>query len=673
MNCALFSRSDLGPDAGVARHRAGPGAAWLVLPLLWLAEASTQLQARPAPATLEPTIEEKLDPLALKYLPLEDLLEVEITSVSRRPEPLVRAPSAIDVVTDEDIRRAGVTNLPDALRLATGLHVAQFDGHQWGISSRGFNTVTANKMQVIMDGRNLYTPLYGGVFWDVQFTFMPDLEQIEVIRGPGATLWGANAMNGVINMRSKSAKNTQGWLMQGGGGNVEQGFGGARYGGRFGNTWYRVYATTLNRDRLTQEQLGIDARDEYSITQAGFRTDTDLSADDLLTVQGDAYTGRFGQLVGDQIEASGANLLSRWTRTLSAESNIMVQAYYDYIHRLIPGTYEEDRHNYDVELQHRFAWGRSQDIVWGLNFRASQDQIGNLGAALAFLPEHYASFLISAYIQDEIQVIPKLLTLTVGTKLEHNSFSGFEYQPSVRFAFTPTPTQTLWGAVSRSVRTPTRIDQDVFIANPAVAAPTVLQGNRQFDSEVLLAYELGYRARPFQKVTTDLALFYHDYSQLRSQEPIGAAPGPIIFSNLYEGEGYGAEFEVKWQPERWWKLEAGYTVMRLNLRPATGSQDASGGFTEGNDPNNILVARSWWDLPGDLEFDATFRYVGALPRPQTPAYSTLDLRLGWQPTPNLDISLVGRNLLDEKHPEYRTNGVSREVGRSVYLMCTCRF
>lgn len=658
----------------MAWRTAGTGLAgglWLLVVILGLGAAKAHAQR--APSTLRPTVEEKFDPLALKRLSLEDLLEVEIMSVSRKPSPLLRAPSAIDVVTSEDIRRAGVTNLPDALRLATGLHVAQFDGHQWAISARGFSTVTANKMQVLMDGRNLYTPLYAGVFWDVQYAFMPDLEQIEVIRGPGATLWGANAVNGVINIRSKSAKDTQGWLMQGGGGNVEQAFGGVRYGGRFGNTWYRVYATTLNRDRLTQEQLGIDARDEYSITQAGFRTDTDLSPDDLLTLQGDAYTGRFGQLAGNKIEAGGANFLARWTRTLSAESNIMVQAYYDYIHRLIPGTYEEDRHNYDVELQHRFAWGRAQDIVWGLNFRASQDQIGNLGAALAFLPEHYTSFLVSGYIQDDIHVIPKLLTLTVGTKLEHNSFSGFEYQPSVRFAFTPTPTQTLWGAVSRSVRTPTRIDQDLYIGNPAAVPPGVLQGNRQFDSEVLWAYELGYRARPFQHVTTDLALFYHDYSQLRSQEPLGAGPNPVIFSNLYEGEGYGAELEVKWQPERWWRLEAGYTLMRLNLRPAAGSQDRTGGSGEGNDPNGILVARSLWDLPGNFEFDATFRHVGALPRPQTPAYSTLDLRLGWQATPNLDISLVGRNLLDGKHPEYRSNGVSREVGRSVYLMCTCRF
>ncbi len=614
----------------------------------------------------------ELDPLDFKRLPLEELLDVEIMSVSRRLEPLVRAPSAIDVVTSEDIRRSGATNLPDALRLATGLHVAQVDGHSWAISARGFNSTTANKMQVLMDGRSLYTPLYAGVFWDVQHTFIPDLEQIEVIRGPGATLWGANAVNGVINIRSKSAKATQGWLFHGGAGNVEQGFGGLRYGGKFGNTAYRIYLTTLNRDRLTVEQTGIDARDEYSLTQAGFRTDTDLSVDDLLTIQGDLYTGRFGQAVGNRIETDGANFLARWTRTLSADSDVMLQAYYDHIHRLIPGVGEEKRNTYDVEWMHRFPLGHSQDIVWGLNFRASQDEIGNLGPSLAFLPESFTSYLYSGYIQDEIHVIPKLLTVTLGTKLEHNSFSGFEYQPSARFALTPTPTQTVWGAVSRSVRTPTRIDQHLFSPNPAVA-PSTLQGNRLFDSEVLIAYELGYRAQPWHNVTTDLALFYNDYSQLRSQEPVGAGPVPVVFSNLYEGEGYGAELEVKWQPQPWWKLEAGYTVMRLNLRPADGSQDTTGGTLEGNDPNNIFVVRSLWDLPGDFEFDATFRYVGALPRPQTPAYSALDLRLGWQPTPNVDVSLVGRNLLDAKHPEFRGAAFSTEVGRSVYLMLTCRF
>lgn len=640
---------------------------------LCLVPSSSLAQSALRAALDAEVVEEEFDPQKLKYLPLEDLLDVEITSVSRKPVPLRRAPSAIDVVTDEDIRRTGVTNLPDALRLATGLHVAQADGHNWAISSRGFNTTTANKMQVLMDGRSLYTPLYAGVFWDVQYAFMPDVEQIEVIRGPGATLWGANAMNGVINIRSKSAKDTQGWLMQGGAGNVEQLFGGIRYGGRSGNTFYRIYGGTLNRDRLTLEQQGIDARDEYRLSQMGFRTDTDASPDDLITVQGDMYSGRFGQAVGDEVETNGGNLLGRWTRTLGADSSFMLQAYYDNIHRLIPNSYEERRNNYDVEMQHRFAWRKANDIIWGVNFRASQESIGNLGTAQAFLPEHYTSFLISAYLQDEIQVIPKLLSVTLGTKVEHNSFSGFEYQPSGRFTLTPTENQTIWGAVSRSVRTPTRVDQNVFLPNPSVTAPTTLQGNRLFDSEVLIAYELGYRARPLRKVTTDLALFYHDYSQLRSQEPLGAAPRPLIFANLYEGEVYGAEMEVNWQPMRWWKMEAGYTLQRVNMRPATGSQDISGGTAEGNDPNNILVARSIWDLPGDLELDATFRYVGSLPRPQTPAYSTVDLRLGWQPRPGVEISLVGRNLLDAKHPEYRGTAISREVGRSVYLMFTCRF
>ncbi|MDZ4401165.1 TonB-dependent receptor [Prosthecobacter sp.] len=614
---------------------------------------------------------EPLDPVKLKRLPLDQLLETEITSVSRRVEPLKRAPSAIDVVTDEDIRRTGANNLQDALRLATGLHVAQVDGHDWAISARGFNTTTSNKMQVLMDGRNLYTPLYSGVFWDVQHTFMPDVEQIEVIRGPGATLWGANAVNGVINIRSKSARDTQGWLLQGGAGNVEQGFGGVRYGGKIGDTFYRVYATTLNRADMSRERGG-NARDAYSLTQAGFRTDTDLSAGDLLTFQGDMYTGRFGQLVANDVEASGGNLLARWTRTLSADSSLMLQGYYDRTHRLVPGTFEEVRNNYDLEFQHSFTVNDAHDIVWGLNFRASQDEISNLGPGLAFLPAAETLYLISGYIQDDFHVIPNLLTVTLGTKLEHNSFSGFEYQPSLRFALTPTPNQTFWGAVSRSVRTPSRIDQDLFAPNPAFAAPTTLQGTRAYQSEVLLAYELGYRARPLSNVTTDLALFYHDFSHVRSIEPIGAGP-TLTFGNLLEGEVYGAEFEAKWQATRWWRVEGGYTVMRTHLRTDAGSRDTRGGTVEGNDPNNIFVLRSLWDLPGDFELDATFRYVGALPRPQTPAYSTLDLRLGWEPKPGLELAIVGRNLLDAKHPEYRTTTVSREVGRSVYFMFTCRF
>lgn len=604
-------------------------------------------------------------PATLKRLPLEQLVDVEITSVSRHPEPLLKAASAIDVVTAEDIRRYGATTLPDALRLATGLHVAQFDGHNWAISSRGFNTVTSNKMQVMMDGRSLYTPLYAGIFWDVQHTFMPDIEQIEVIRGPGATLWGANAVTGVINIRSKSAMDTQGWMTQLGGGE-ERGFAGARYGGKIGDsTYYRIYATTFNRDNLTQELNGADARDDYGITQSGFRIDSDLTADDLLTVQGDVYTGRFGQLVGDKIEASGGNVIARWTHEISKEESFSLQFYYDRTNRLIPDSFEGLRDTFDLDFQHGFRWTPRQSVLWGLNIRSSSDRIKNLGPNLAFDPEQETLNVFSGFLQDEIDLMPDLLTVTLGSKFEYNTFSGLEYQPSARFALTPTEKQTVWGAVSRAVRTPSRIDQDVTL-------PGRLETDRDFGSEVLIAYELGYRAKLRRNLTADVALYYHDHDNLRSQEPVGAAAFPTLFANKYEGETYGAELDVKWQPARWWQVDLGYTYMQMHLRPGPGSRDISGGASEGNDPNHILVARSSFDLPWNLEFDATLRYVDRLPQIRTPGYTTMDLRLAWLAREGLELAIVGRDLLDQSHPEVR-GAVAREVGRSVYFMVTWNF
>lgn len=618
--------------------------------------------------------DDDLRPATVKRLSLEQLADLEITSVSGRAMPLSLAPSAIDVITAEDIRRSGVTNIPDSLRLATGLHVAQVDGHTWAISARGFNppSATANKLQVLMDGRVLYTPLFSGVFWDVQHTFLPDIEQIEVIRGPGATLWGANAVNGVINIRSKSAAETQGFLFHAGAGIEEEGFAGLRYGGRSGDTYYRVYATHRSHDDLTLEATNADAGDPYGLTQGGFRIDSQLGPDDSLTVQGDIYTGRFGQLIGNDVEAQGGNILTRWTRRTGPDSSLQLLAYYDRSDRLIPGVFDGERDTFDIEFQHQFPLGEVHQIVWGLAARASTDRIDNQGPGLAFLPDSETLYLFSGFVQDEIQVMPDVLALTLGSKFEHNSFSQFEVQPTARVAWTPTSKQTVWAAVSRAVRTPTRIDQDLFAPNPAFLPPVLLQGNRNFDAEELIAYELGYRAEPVNNVTTDLALFYHDYDNLRSMEPVGAAAPPFMLSNLLQGESYGAELAVNWQPTNWWQLDVGYTLMQSQFRAKPGSRDTSGGRAEGNDPNHMVVARSAFDLPRDFTADAIVRYVDRLPMPQTPAYTTVDLRFAWQPTAALELAIVGRNLLDKRHPEYR-GATTREIGRSVYFTVTWEF
>jgi iron complex outermembrane receptor protein len=605
-------------------------------------------------------------PTELKKLPLEELVDVEIMSAARRPEPLSQAASAIDVITADDIERAGVTNIPDALRLGMEMQVAQIDGHDWAISTRGFNISGANKMQVLMDGRSLYTPLYSGVFWDVQQTFLPDLARIEIIRGPGATLWGANAVNGVINILTKSARDTQGLLLYGGGGDEETDFVGLRYGGRINqDTYYRAYVMHSNHDSLTLEGDG-DARDDTDMTQGGFRIDSTPNSEDTLTLQGDGYGGRFGQLNGPDITVNGGNVLGRWTRQLASDSSVMVQTYLDYTYRLVPDVFEERRGTFDIEFQHRLVIAQSHDVIWGANYRLSADDIGNLGPTLAFIPDNNVAHLVSAYVQDEFHLVPKKFSLIAGAKFEYNSFSGFEIQPSGRFVWNPAEGQTVWGAISRAVRTPTRVDQDLVAPNPSTGAPALLVGNPDFESETLIAYELGYRIKPWHTVSIDLAGYYNEYDNLRSIEPLG--PSAFVFKNKLVGNTYGGALSTKWRVTDWWELSGSVSLLQEDIHPGPGSADVTNGTSEGNDPKCSFVARSSLDLPHHVKLDAILRYVDDLPHPATPAYLTADVRIAWSPRPNFEIAIVGRNLFDENHPEFRSSqpGMTREVGRSFF-------
>jgi iron complex outermembrane receptor protein len=640
---------------------------------LGLSETGAQVAFRvPAPApepAASPSPPGYRSPTELKKLPLEQLVDVEITSAARRPEPLSRAASAVDVITDEDIRRAGVTNLPDAFRLAPEMEVAQIDGHDWAISTRGFNVSTANKLQVLMDGRSLYTPLFSGVFWDVQQTFLPDVDQIEIIRGPGATLWGANAVNGVINIRTKPANETQGVMLYGGAGNEETGFGGVRYGGSVGETAFRVYVMHESRDGLILPD-GADAQDDYHITQGGFRIDAKLHPEDTLTLQGDAYGGNFGQLNSDNVDVDGQNVIGRWTRQLSDDSSLSLQLYFDRTHRLIPGFFEESRETYDVEWQHQFRVGE-HDLVYGANYRASHDDIGNIGATIAFLPADKTEHLASGYIQDEWHLVPDVFSLIAGSKFEYNTFSGFEIQPTARFSWRPAKDHTLWGAISRAVRTPTRIDQDVVIPNPSTGFPTRLTGSEDFQSEELIAYELGYRIKPAEQFSIDLAGYYNDYDNLRSIEP--RADGSLVIRNLLRAQAFGGTLTAKWRVNDWWQLDGALSLFTIDfdrerLTPAV--QDPTGGAGEANDPNASFILHSGLDLTKEIHFDSYLRYVDNLPHPSTPSYLELDLRLAWSPLKNLELALVGRNLLDDAHPEFSSANPllnpTHEVQRSVY-------
>jgi iron complex outermembrane receptor protein len=609
----------------------------------------------------------------LKRLSLEELMEIDVTSVSRRSEPVSGAAAAITVITGEDIRRSGATNLPNALRISAGLQVAQSNGNTWAISSRGFNTTTANKLLVLIDGRSIYTPLFSGVFWDVQDVPLEDIERIEIIRGPGATLWGANAVNGVINILTRSARDSQGTLVSLGAGNEQRALVTARQGGTLANgTAYRVYGRYSYMDSLALAS-GDGAHDPLRRGQAGFRLDREDGGAGAFTFQGEAYHGLTGQTVVVTADTvlDGANLVGRWTRNYSENSGTDLQVYYDYTHREIPLWFEEHRHTLDVDYQHRLPFGSRHEVVWGGGYRVTHDQVGN-SPGVAFLPDSVTESLFSAFAQDEIALATHV-RLTLGTKLEHNHWTGFELQPSARLAWTPNEHRTLWGAVSRAVRTPTRYDEDIIFFN--AAGGVTLQGSPSFQSEELLAWELGYRIQPRTGLLVDIAAFYNVYDNLRSYEPTAPpAVFPYHFGNKLEGDTWGIEMRASLQATPWWRLHAAYTYLGKDLALDPGSYDPTDGKLEGNDPRSRFVLRSQMDLARGFELDGTLRYMGRLPSPVVPAYTELDLRLGWHATDRLELSLVGQNLLHARHPEFGApTPLRHEVQRGAYGKVTWRF
>lgn len=606
----------------------------------------------------------------LKRLSLEELVDQEVTSVSKRPEKFSEAASAVQVITQEDIHRSGATSLPEALRLASNLEVAQVDSRQWAISARGFNSTTSNKLLVLIDGRAVYTPLYAGVFWDVQDTLLEDIDRIEVISGPGGTLWGANAVNGVINVITKSAKETPGVLISGGGGSELRGFGGFRYGGALAtNIHYRVYGKYFDRDGAVFAN-GRDATNQWNMGQGGFRVDWDASEANLLTAQGDFYKGAIAQPNTDDVSVEGSNVLGRWTRAFSEDSSLKLQLYYDRTRRLIPRTFAEDLDTYDLDLQHRFPLGERHDLLWGLGYRLMDDDVGN-SAALAFLPARVTRQLFSGFLQDEITLVPDRLRLMLGSKIEHNDYTGFEFQPSARLAWTINSRQTLWTAISRAVRSPSRIDRELF--SPGVP-PYLIQGGPDFTSEELLAYELGYRIQPHSRLALSAAAFFHDYAGLRSLERVAPPSAfPIVIANGLNGESYGAELTADYRPTEWWRLRAGYTHLQIQIRPEPGSTDTARGSGEARDPNHLFSIRSSMDLPGRLALDAGLRYVSHIANQSVPAYTELDARLAWKATRNLELSVVGQNLLHPRHAEFGAPAARYLIERAVVGKVTCRF
>ena len=619
----------------------------------------------------------------LKTLSFEDLMNIEVTSVARHPEKLLNAPSAIQVITQEDIRRSGATSIPEALRLADNLQVAQKNSHDWAISARGFNTDLANKLLVMIDGRTVYTPLYSGVFWDVQDYLLEDIDRIEVISGPGGALWGANAVNGVINIITKSAKDTQGVYAEAAGGSQPQDFTGVRYGGSLNaDTAFRVYGKYFDRSAEVLAN-GDSGSDSWRQGRAGFRVDSEPSTRDRLTVQGDYYDGREDEQAGGTAANSGANLLGRWTRTVSAESDFSLQGYVDQTHLGEPvapltvsglqfspaGTVYDDLTTYDVDFQYRFSLGGYNHVVWGLGYRRTHDALIE-APALGFFPAVLNQNLYSGFVQDEI-ALRKNVSFTLGTKLEHNDYTGFEFEPDARLSWVLNPNQALWAAVSRAVRTPSRIDRDLSEGTPPYLI--LLKGGPNFTSEALLAYELGYRVQLNSAFTASVSSFYNQYNDVRSTSFTPGTILPLYFANSLEGDTYGLEFSGSYQVTDGWSLHAGYTLLRENLRVKPGQFDLDNALNETADPRGQFSLRSALNLPLRTEFTAALRWVDTLhtnngPTPGTvPSYFEFDTRIAWHVNSRLELSLSGENLLHNRHPEYGFPDPARvEIERSAY-------
>ena len=604
----------------------------------------------PAVAWSQPATQAARTAQDLKRLSIEELAALDVTSVSRRSEKLSETAAAISVVREDDIRRSGATTLPEAMRLADGLDVARVNSSTWAISARGFTTNPANKLLVLLDGRSVYSPLTSGTFWDAQEVLLHDVDRVEVIRGPGGAVWGANAVNGVVNVIMKDAAATRGDFVTITAGTDEHVIAGARHGGRLGATGsYRVYGRYRQRGEQVFTATGLGSDDAVQTGQGGFRLESGTQSPSRWLLEGDLYRGTTGFSDRPDGDIAGGNLVGRWTRRFSSTSEFKTQVSYDRTYRNVPQQFEETRHTFDLDSQHHLALASRHDIVFGGGVRVTRgDDLGIAG--FFFDPQVRTSTLFGLFAQDEIALAPDRLYLTVGSKFERNDFTGLEVQPTVRVRWSPTNRQTTWAAVSRAVRLPTRFDTDLRLRNTLTGAIT-LAGSEDFESEEVIAYEGGYRIRPVSRLTLDAAVFANRYDRLRSTELV-FRPAPVIeLRNLLNARTSGVEVGATLEPVSKWRVHGWYAYLSKDLSFDPGSRDVYRGTVEGDDPAHRLSLRSYVDLPHGLAFDAFFRHVGERPDPVVPAYRELDLRLGWAIRGGWEISLVGQNLLHDHHSE----------------------
>jgi iron complex outermembrane recepter protein len=633
---------------------------------------------------------------SLKTLSLEELSNIEVTSVTKEPSAAFRTPASIFVLTQSDIRRSGATNIPDLLRLAPGVEVAQIDSAKWAIGIRGFQGRLSKSVLVLIDGRSVYTPLFAGVYWEMQDTMLEDIDRIEVIRGPGGTIWGANAVNGVINIITKAATETRGTMASAGGGNVEQGFVNARYGAGTERLAYRVFGKGFTRGpQFHQDKRNFD---DWRSTQGGFRLDWKPNPHDSVTLLGNAYETRAGSKLGVStfsppalinLEAngdfSGQNVVGGWRHALKSGGDVQLRAYYDRTDRQ-DLNYREVRQTVDVDFIHHAPLAR-HDIIWGGGLRISPSRFTQTVPSVDFLPHRQTYSIYSGFVQDTFAVMPNRLSLTLGSKFERNSFSGFEWQPNGRLAWMPTEQNIIWTSITRAVRTPSHIEEG-FRFN-ALAAPSIplylrLIGDGEFTPEQMVGYELGWRTYVKKGGFITLTGFINRYDDLLSVENRPAVvetdPAPLhLVLPLYLRNGIraqtkGMELTGLWDLLSWWRLRGSYSFLHLDAKRDASSNDASTvAQLEGSSPRHKVVAQQMFTLPLGFGFGLTYRYVSALNSPdqRIPSYHTGDVSIGRRVAPGLDLSIAGRNLLQPSHPEYAGDpGGLVRIRRSAYIKLT---
>ena len=646
-----------------------------------------------------------LEAVKNEYLDLDitQLMNITVTSVAKKEQRLADAPAAVFVITQEDIHRSGVTTIPDALAMAPGLQVAKISASKWSVSSRGFAGYTSNKLLVLIDGRSVYSPAYSGTFWDSQNTLLEDVDRIEVIRGPGGTLWGANAVNGVINIITKKAEDTQGGLLRVGGGDQEPFMAAARYGGKISDTTFgRLYLTYNDHASNSLEEGGGDAEDGWQPVQGGFRVDGSPDSSKQWTLQGDLFETSGDQILSpywisqppfqttliDTLDNKGGNLLGRWRQELSADSALTVKAYYDYVNRndaLFNWQYD----TFDFDLQYETRLGQRQNLTMGTGYRSVQGDVHE--SFQVYLPDRNDN-LYNAFLQDEINLLADAVWLTLGTKYEHNDYTGSEWQPSAKLLWKPAERHSLWTSVSRAVRTPAVVEQYGRVTLGAIPTPSGIGfinvvGNPDFTSEILWAYEAGYRWQARENLSFDLALFYNDYEDVYGLAPSLSATGyNLQFINEQSGAGKGFELAADWKPSSWLSFACAYSYLDMNL---SSDNPISKGITENifnrSSPQQQASVRSSIALAENWRLNLWLRYVDTIyglnradltGQPvEIDGYFLLDANLTWTPLKNLEVMLVGQNLTSDSQLEYIAEIATppTAIDRGVYGKVTWRF